>query len=249
MDFFLDIFRAILFVPLVNALVFLYEYLPGKDLGVAIIVLTIFIRLVLYPLSAKAAKAQKIVSALQPKLKELKEKHKNDREGYARATMELYRKEGINPFAPLVPVLIQIPLLIAVYHVFLGGFESEKLSSLYSFVPNPGVIDPYFFGFINLSEPYFLFALTAGVLQFVQIKQTLPKYPKEKKNDGKPDFASTMQKQMLFVFPVVIVIFGSQLLSAIALYWIITSIFSIWQYWFINRDKKEGVFAEAKGAV
>ena len=113
-----NIFNVVLYRPLFNFLVLIYNYLPGHDFGLAIIVLTLVIRLVLYPSSIKSSKSQKALSELQPKIQELKEKHKGDKEKQARATMELYKKEKINPFGGCLPTLIQFPFLIALFLIF-----------------------------------------------------------------------------------------------------------------------------------
>jgi len=231
MDFFLTLFHTFLFQPLFNALVVIYNLIPGRDFGIAVIILTLLFRLLFYPLSAQALRAQKKLSALQPKIREVQERFKSNKDGQGKALLELYRKEQINPFAAFLPFLIQLPVLIGLYQVFWRGLRDEQLSSLYSFVSNPGVIDPSFLGLVDLGERSFPLALAAGIFQFFQTKQiTPPKDPKAKKKSSGPDFASTLQTQMLYVFPVLTVIIFSRLPSAVALYWIVTSIFTIWQY-------------------
>ena len=142
----------ILYSPFLNVLVLLYQYLPGHDFGIAVIVLTLLIRLILYPLMAQAIKSQKVMSELQPKIQEIQERCKNDREKQARETMELYRKEKINPFSGCLPLLIQMPILIALFRVFWEGLRPEEMTNLYSFVPHPGIINPTFLGIIDLSK-------------------------------------------------------------------------------------------------
>src|SRR4030042_2639385 len=166
MYFFFSVLNKILYKPLFNALVLLYQYLPGKDFGIAVIALTLVIRLILYPLMAKSIKSQKVLTELQPKIKEIQEKYKNDKEKQARETMALYQKEKINPFGGCLPLIIQLPILIALYRVFWKGLQPEAMEKLYSFVPNPGIIDPTFLGFLNLADPNFIEAIVAGIAQY-----------------------------------------------------------------------------------
>jgi YidC/Oxa1 family membrane protein insertase len=168
MNFFISAFNIVLYQPLFNALVFLYQFLPGKDFGIAVITLTIIIRIILYPLMLKSIKSQKMLSELQPKIQEIQQKYKNDKEKQAKEMMSLYQKEKINPFGGCLPLLIQLPILIALYRVFWRGLQPGVISHLYSFVPNPGVINPIFFGLINLAESNFGLAIFAGISQFFQ---------------------------------------------------------------------------------
>src|SRR5688572_820076 len=116
--FLVNAFNTVLYYPLFNLLVLIYNYLPGHDFGIAIIVLTIIIRFILYPVSVKALNSQKALQKLQPQIQELQKKYKDDKEKQAKETLELYRREKINPFSGLLLALIQLPILIALYNVF-----------------------------------------------------------------------------------------------------------------------------------
>ena len=235
MELLINAFNVILYQPLFNALVFLYQYLPGHDFGVAVIVLTILIRLILYPLMVQSIKSQKTLSELQPKIQEIQSKYKDDKEKQAKAMMELYQKEKINPFGGCLPLLLQLPILIALYQVFWKGLRPEAMKNLYSFIPNPGTIDPTFFGLINLGEASLVLALLAGTTQFFQTKMVTPKTAKIKKGDQMSQFSGMMQKQMLYFFPIFTVFILWRLPAAIALYWIITALFSIGQQYLIFK--------------
>ncbi|MDD5144602.1 MAG: YidC/Oxa1 family membrane protein insertase [Candidatus Pacebacteria bacterium] len=238
MEFFKEIFITVLYQPLFNALVFLYQYLPGKDFGVAIIVLTLLIRILVYPLMVKSLKSQKQGMELQPKIKEIQNKYKDDKEKQTKALMELYQKEKINPFGGCLPLLVQLPILIALYRVFWRGLDPGTLNYLYSFVPNPGVIDPNFIGLINLSQPNMVITVIAGFLQFLQGKMFAPKMGGSS-GDGKKDLMSDiMKKQTIYFFPLITVVFLFRLPSAIGIYWIVTTLFSIGQQYFIFKQKK-----------
>ena len=237
MDFFIGIYNLFLYQPIFNALVWLSQILPGKDFGVAVILLTLAVRAISYPLGAQGVRAQKKLAEIQPKIKEIQETYKNKREEQTRAIMELYKTAKVNPFAMFLPILIQLPVFIVLYQVFSHGIQPEQFSLLYSFVRAPETLDPTFLGLVNLNERSLLLAVSAGVLQFVQFKQASPKRAK-KKDGGKPDIASLMQKQMAYIFPVVIVWITATLPAAFALYWICSTIFSLWQYWFIARGER-----------
>ena len=150
-------FNLLFYQPLFNLLVFLYNFLPGHDIGLAIVVLTIIVKALLYPLSLKGLRAQKALSDLQPKLESLKKKYKDNKEKLAQEMIKLYKAEKVNPLSSCFPLLIQFPFLLAIFKVFQNGFLEENLSLLYSFIPNPGVINPISFGFIEAKRSPFSF--------------------------------------------------------------------------------------------
>jgi YidC/Oxa1 family membrane protein insertase len=248
-----NLFNTILYQPLFNALIFLYAYLPGHDFGVAIIILTVVIRLVLYPLMAQSIKSQKVLNELQPKIQEVQKKHQGDKQQQAKAMMDLYQKEKFNPFGGCLPMLIQLPLLIALYQVFWKGFQEGQLGFLYSFVPNPGAINPMFLGLVNLTQPNIIFAVLAGVFQFFQSKMMMPARNASparnavstagwhsdaggpQKNDQMAQFSGMMQKQMIYLLPLFTVFILWKLPAAVGVYWLVTTLFSIVQQYLIYR--------------
>jgi len=234
MDLLISIFNTILCRPLLNVLVLLYEYLPGHDFGVAVIVLTILIKVILYPLGIKAIKSQKALSELQPKVKEVQEKYKNNKEEQTRAIMALYKKEKVSPFSGCLPLLIQLPVLIALYRVFWRGLQPEQMVLLYSFVTLPGIIDPTFFGIVNLAQPNIVLAVLAGVFQFLQVKTSMSKV----KSDKKSGFSGQMQKQMQYFMPAFMILILLRLPSAIGLYWLTTTLFTIAQQHLVFKKLK-----------
>jgi len=235
MEILINAFNTVLYQPLFNALILLYEHLPGRDFGMAVIVLTVLIRLLLYPLMMKSIKSQKVLTELQPKIQEIQNKYKENKERQAKEMMELYQKEKINPFGGCLPLLIQLPILIALYRVFWQGFQPETMTLLYSFVPHPGTIDPYFLGLVNLSQASLILALIAGVAQFFQSRMMMPKNRKPAGTDKTAQFSEMMQKQMLYLFPIFTVFILWRLPAAIAVYWIVTALFSIGQQHLIIR--------------
>lgn len=228
-----SLFNLILYQPLFNALILLYQYLPGHDFGLAVIALTVLIRLLLYPLGTQTIRNQKAISDLQPKLKEIQEKYKNEPEKKVKLTLEVYQKAKISPFSGFLPLLVQLPVLIALYRLFGRQISSETMSHLYSFIPNPGTIDPSFLGLINLAKPSLIFAVLAGVSQFWQTKTLSPKTDLSGK--GGQDFSQIIQKQTLYLFPVLTVIILIKMPAAIGLYWIATTLFSVGQQYFILK--------------
>lgn len=233
MNIFSLLYNEVLYRPLFNGLIFLYNFIPGHDFGIAIIVLTVIIRGILYPLSQKAIKSQKEVQELQPKIKELQQKHKNDREAQGRALMDLYKAHKVNPASGCLPLLIQLPILLALFSVFRSASNPEKLTALYSFIPHPGVVNNFFLGFLDLSKNNFYLAVLAGVAQFIQTKMMTPKIA----SVGGTDFASAMNKQMLYIFPVFTVFIASTLPAGLALYWIAMTVFGIVQQYFFLKKK------------
>src|SRR3989338_3426985 len=134
------LFNTILYQPLFNALVFLYKYVAFEDLGVAIILLTLVIRLVLYPLFYKSFKNQTLMQRLQGQIRKIQHDHKDNKEKQAQALMALYREHKVNPFSGLIMIIIQLPVLITLYQLFLNGFTPESMSNLYSFLTPLDVI-------------------------------------------------------------------------------------------------------------
>lgn len=252
----MNLFDVVLYQPLFNILIVFYQYLPGHDFGVAVIALTILIRFLLYPLAAESIRVQKITNQIQPRVKEIQEKYKNDKEKQATLMMELWRDNKINPLSSLLFLIIQIPILWALYRVFWDGFKDGTLNYLYSSVPNPGSVNPMFFGVVNLSQAYPLFAIVAGILQYVQVKMMLPKVvvDDKKEKSQSEQFAAMMRTQSLYVFPVITILIFWGLPSALGLYWVTTGIFSIIQQYYIlkkNNSNNEGSISPvaAGGAI
>ena len=223
-------FNVILYQPLFITLILLYQFLPGNDFGIAVIVLTILIRLILFPLMNQSLKAQKALSKTQEKIQSIQNKYKDNKEKQMEAIIELYKQEKINPYASLVPLFIQLPLLIALYRVFWRGLQPETLNLLYSFVPRPQTINPSFLGLLDLSLPSPALAILAGIFQFLQSKQL----SSEKKTKDK--ISEVMSQQMLYFFPILTILILLRIPSAVALYWIITVLFSMVQQQFINKS-------------
>ncbi len=242
MQIFFVLYQELLYKPIFNLLVFFYNAIPGNDFGIAIILITLLIRFVFYPLTHKVLKSQKKLSLLQPKIKEIQEKYKDNREKQTKEIFNLYKEHNVNPFSGCLSILVQLPILIALYQVFLKGFDPSSLDNLYGFVRNPGLIDPIFLGIVDLSKRSILFALLTGVAQFIQSKLSFAH--QEKHLDGgalsaKLDISAMMGKQMMYFFPVFTVFITWNLPAGVVLYWLITTIFSVFQQLHVNRLHKE----------
>lgn len=238
MELLVSAYNLILYQPLLNALILLYQYLPGNDFGIAIILLTIFIRILLYPLIVKSLRSQKILAELQPKILEIQTKYKEDREKQVKEIIGLYQKEKINPLAGFFSLLIQLPILVALYQVFWKGLRPEEMTNLYSFVSRPEIIDPTFLGIINLGRPSLFLAVLAGLSQFFQTKISTSRFVfnRGEQRGAMVQFSKMIQKQNLYFFPIFTILILLKLPSALALYWIVTGLFSIGQQYLIFKN-------------
>ncbi len=239
----MSIFTTIFYQPIFNALIWLYNVIPGHDVGIAIILLTALLKILLWPFSIQALKSQKAMNDLQPKLKELQEKYKGKKEELAKATMQLYSREKVSPFSSCLPLLVQLPFLIALYRVLIDGLASKGFEMLYPFVANPDYVDPSLFGVMNLAAPNFILALLAGGAQYLQTKMLSTKRPSRAvagKEGGKDeDMMAKMNKQMMYMMPAITVIISAGLPAGLALYWLAQSLFTAGQQaLFIRRRNK-----------
>lgn len=236
------IWNTFFFNPVYNSLVFFVDVVPGGDVGLAIILTTVVIKTILLPLSIKAAKTQKIMREIEPKLREIKEKFKDKREEQARKMMEIYKEAGMNPFSSLFVFILQIPLVIALY-LSVSGYGGVALpeintSALYQFLAIPDVISMQFLGILDMAGKSTLLALLAGVTMFIQMQLVMPKLPErdpDKQMDFKADFARSMQIQMKYMMPVIIAIVAYVISAAIALYFVVSNLFAIAQEFYVRR--------------
>ncbi len=262
--------KLILVNPIINILVAFYKvfeflHIPGP-LGFAIILMTVAIRIVLYPLMHAQLKSARKMQKLKPHLDALSIKHKNDKQALSQAQMALYKEHGVNPAAGCLPLLVQMPVLIALYSVFnqvlgngnLALVVKEINQVLYLPLLKLGSIDPNFFG-VNLgikpgqwqTHGWWLLSIpliTAG-LQWYQSKLMVPTSPsvalvpkdetgeKKKSDEKKPeDTAMEMQKQMMLITPLMFGFFAFQFPLGLSLYWNIFSVFGIIQQLQVNKQ-------------
>ena len=244
-----ELFQTILYQPIFNLFVGLYHYIP--DIGIVILLITALIKGILYPLTDKSIRAQKELAELQPKIDAIKEKHKGNKQEISAATMKMYQEHKINPFGSCLPILIQLPVFIALYWVLRDGLTINDYTLLYSFVPNPGQINTVSLGFLDLSKTHNLFlAILAGASQFWQAKMMMRSRPKKPITEGKKDedMAAIMNQQMLYVMPLLTVLIGWQFPGGLAWYWLLNTLFTILQQKivFSRSDKPKGGAIDAK---
>jgi YidC/Oxa1 family membrane protein insertase len=234
---FSQIYSSLLIQPLLNLLVGLYNLLWG-DIGLAIVAVTIIIRLLLYLPFKHQLESQKRLGELQPKIKEIQERYKNDKEQQSRAMMDFYKQNKVNPFGSCLPLIIQLVILFALFQVFQTGLNGGALNNLYPFINNPGQINTISFGLLDLSKGNLYLAIFAGILQFIQSKQMLGLQPKTSSAPGgQADMSQMMAKQMMYIFPLMTVFIGASLPAGLAVYWAITTLFAIGQQYVIMRNK------------
>jgi len=223
--------------PIINAMILIYNYLPFKDLGLAIIILTLIIRFLLLPLSYKAARTQREITKVQPKLKEIQKKYKDNREEQAKQLMAIYKEHKINPLSGIIPILIQLPVLIALYRAFMTVIDNVSNAPLYAFVAAPEAINPLFLGLVDLSKPSIALAIIAGLLQFGF--SSMMKIKKSKKEKSKASgLGAMMGSQMTYFLPIITVLFAMRLPAGLPLYWSTTTIFSIAEQLWAKKKSK-----------
>jgi YidC/Oxa1 family membrane protein insertase len=226
----INFFKITLFVPLYNLLILITSILPGADLGLAIIILTILVKIVIFPLYKTSVMTQIKMKAVEPKIKEIKEKYKTNVTEQSRLLMELYKQEKINPLSSFIVLFIQIPIIISLFYVFKGSFVIQK-DLIYSFVAIPQHINTVFLGLINLTAGHnYVLAFLTGVTQYLQVQLSLPKRAKNETKSKGPslgeDLAKSMDLQMRYVMPVLTAFIAFTLPAAISLYWVTSNVFS-----------------------
>jgi len=234
-----QLFNNFLVIPLYNLLVLILTHVPFVDLGFAVILLTIVVRLILFPLSKSSIKTQLKMKDIQKPIEEIKQKYKDDQQKMAIETMKFYKENDIKPFSGILLLFIQLPIIFALYFVFLKeGLPNIDLSLLYSFVQAPQFVNPNFLGIFNLASKSVTLALLAGATQFLQARLMLKKNNADtaKKEEGfQNDLMKSMQIQMQYVLPGLMIAFSYSLGAVVALYFTTSNIFSILQEIYLKK--------------
>lgn len=238
MNFLILIFNESIFRPILNLLVIVLNFLPGNDLGWSIIIVTVLTRLVLFPLSHKALKSQKKLADFQPQLKEIQKKHKNNKQKQSQAVMAFYKQQNINPLSGCLPFLIQLPIIIGLYRVFLVDLTAKNLTGLYSFVASPLYINTNFLGVVNLLQASMVLALLSAFAQFLVSKIT---FNQKKKMGNQPSsgLQGMMGKQMTYILPFITFFIAQSFPAGLVLYWFTTTVFSFGQQIIINKTTNQ----------
>lgn len=217
-------FRELIYEPLLNALIWLYNTVAFHELGLAIILLTILVRLIIYPLFHQGIKYQRIIQELRPELDKIKTKHKNNREAQTKATLELFQKYKLNPLAPFLSLIVQLPVFLALYVIFISDFSQSIEPWLYSFTSNPSELNQTLFGLVSLKEASPMVAVLAALAQYFQGRLAFTKAT-----------APGMRFVMLYFLPAIILAALFKFPAALGLYWLTTTGFSIIQQVIVNR--------------
>jgi len=258
------LFSELVYRPIYNLLIFIYNFLPLHDFGIAIVLVTVLIKFFLIPLSRKQIESQKRMQELQPKIKEIQEKYKNDKEKQSRAMMEFYKENKANPFSGCLPMIFQLIFLIAIYRVLFNisqnGLKVNE-GDLYVFMQNPGQINHFFIGLVDLSSivdfksfsveniAHIILVILAAFAQYVQTKMLMASNEKKlggkdvggKKDNKELDFSQVMSKQMLYLAPIMTLFIGIKFPAGLALYWLVSTLFMIAQQKYLEAKKGQAV--------
>lgn len=212
------------------------------DMGFAVILLTIIVKTLLYPLSKKAITSQLDMASIQSHIAEIKAK-KLSKEDEAKETFALYREKKVNPFSGCLVMLIQIPIIFGLYYVFLRGINLET-AHLYTFVRAPETINTVFLGLLDLTKTHSIWiAVITGLTQFLQVYFSPTQKLQNKTTAGQTglsaDIQKSMQVQMKFVFPLIIAFITYRIQAAVGLYWIVNNLITMVQERAIARAVKK----------
>lgn len=233
------IYNTFFYEPLYNGLVFLTNHLPYNDLGLAIIVLTLVVRFILFPLSHRSTVTQRKMKEIEPEIAKVKDKFKKDKQEQTRQIMALYRAHGVSPFSGFLILLIQLPIFIALFMMLRKGGDFDT-NILYSFIHLPENINTMLLGLIDVSKSHYFLSVLAGLSQFFQIKLAMPNIKKAspKERSFKADFQRSMSIQMKYIMPIFVFFIAQRFSSGMALYWTTSNVFAIVHEAIVARKAK-----------
>ena len=248
----LTLWNSLLIHPIMNLTLFAYSIV--RDFGLAVIFVTILIRLALYPLYVTQIRSQRAMQEVAPAMDELKKKYGKDRQRFSQEQMKLYSERGVNPAAGCLPLVLQMPLLIALYNALLQlgcglgpppnnlcpGLTFDMVESFrYPFISNPiasgGSLDttanwmPWISRGLQHPDPLFILPVIAGLVQLIASVMAMPE--KQVQSD---DPAARMTQSMAYTFPLITVVIGAQFPAGLTVYWIATTVFQIVQQYFVS---------------
>lgn len=252
---FSHLFHAVVYDPIYNGLVYLVDILPTHDMGVAIVILTIVVRLILFPLSRQAIRTQMAMKAIAPEIEAIKVKFKDKQDEQAKAIFALYKERGIRPFSSFFLILIQFPILIGLYWVFgRGGLPHVNPELLYSFVPSPSMFNMEFLGLIDMGKRSIVLAILAGLTQLIYARLSMGPRSQMSTSPVEQSFSADMAKsfdlQARYFLPVIVTGISFTVVSAVALYWTTSNLFMILQELVMGRRfKDKDTRASSDGAL
>lgn len=226
---------TLLYTPMLNLLVLFYTLIPGQDLGLAIIALTLLIRLILHPSYANSLRSQHDLQRIQPYIEKIREEYKSDPQRQSQAIMAIYKEHKVSPLGSCLPLLIQLPVVIALYRVFVAGLNEASLAHLYSWFPNPPEqLHTVFLGMVDLAQTNIYFSILTGIAQFWQSWLTQKLSPTPVKPIG-----AFNPQIILYMLPIMTVIISLTLPAALSLYWIASTVIMGTQQIIIHRSFKK----------
>ncbi len=233
----ISLFHTFFYNPIYNILVFFIHIIPTGDVGVAVVIITLLVRFSLLPMSLSAARTQHIMSSLTPHINKIKEQNKNDKQQQAKETMALYKEMKVNPFSSFIVMFLQIPVLLALYMVFLyGALPHIDTKILYSFITTPPTVSMNFLGIFNMASKSMILAGLAGITQYFQATLTIARTKTTQQQGKMKDVSRIMNSQIRFVFPIIIAVVAYSTSGAIALYFIATNLFGIFQEKYLQKS-------------
>lgn len=234
-------FTVVFYQPLYNGLVFLFDILPWANAGIVIILFTIVVKLILFPLSMKATYAQMEMKEIEGDLKVIKEKYKNNKEEQTLKTVALYKEKNINPFAGFFVLLLQLPIIIALYQIFLkSGLPTIKTDLLYRLVSAPASINMSFLWLSDIATKSVVLAVIAGLTTYFQIKYSTPTdILSDGEKNKQADMMKMFQTQMKYFFPVLVFFISWSISAAVSLYWITSNVFQIGQEMYMRKHVRK----------
>lgn len=237
------LWNTVFYQPIYNILIFIINNITFDDVGFAIILVTIIVKLILSPLTKKSIKSQILMKRMEPEIKQIKKDFPN-KEEQAKKTFELYKKYGTNPFSGCLVIILQLPVIFALYYVFYKGLTIDA-SLIYSFIQIPVKLSTNFLGVIEMGSKSIVLGLLAGATQFIQGYLATPIKAKVEIVKGievdapktfQDQLSDSMQLNIRYILPVFIAFIAWKISAAVALYWIVSNIFTILQEWYIRRQ-------------
>ncbi len=230
-----NIYHLIVFNPLYNGLIFLFDIFPWIDAGVAVIIFTILVRLILFPLSKKSIVTQVRMKEIEPELNKIKQST-SDKQQQALQQMQLYKKSGVNPFSSFFLLFLQLPIIYSLYYIFVrSGLPIVDSSILYNFVHTP-TINMHFLGIFDISTRSIFLSICASIAQYLQLHFSLASNPTSTQGANP---AADMMKNMKYIFPVMIFFISYRISAVVAVYWTISSLFTLFQELVVRRHLKK----------
>ncbi|MBP6858547.1 MAG: membrane protein insertase YidC [Candidatus Pacebacteria bacterium] len=237
-------YNELIFRPLYNGLVGIMDLVPWIDVGIAVIIFTVIVKLILYPLSKSSLLTQVKMKEVEPDAAKIRAQYSSDKQTQALKIMELYKSRGVKPFAGILLVLIQLPILFAIISVFYKIIPEIRPEYLYSFVSIP-VVKTHFLGLIDLTQKSLILSLITAGIQYFQLKYSLASRPTAPSDasDTASQISNSMNKQMKYLLP--ILAFAStywlipaqfpQAAAIIAVYWSVSTLFTLGQELYIRK--------------